>query len=149
MKKINVDTIFKVFDQDDRSIYLEEGLESLLEDDDILLNLVVRGLENYWLLDEIYTNKEPVRYEKIKYKVKDKFYNKMYGFLKKVNLNNLECFYSTVQDLGYGSIQISLQDLLNHFIDLEEYEKCSYINKVLKLIESLYYPEKATFQKNS
>lgn len=142
MKKLDVNTVFEIFDQDDQVIYDQAGLSDLFNDDRVLLNVVIRGIENYWRLEELYTNKDPVRYEKIKYKVKIKFFNKMFGFLERVNLSNLEPFYDTVQDLGYGTVEVALQELLAHFVELEEYEKCSSISKILKLVESLYYPEK-------
>lgn len=141
MKKIDIDTIFKIFDQDDREIYEQAGLSDLFYDERILLNVVVRGIENYWKLDELYTNKEPIRYEQIKHKVKVKFFNKMYNFFNRINQNNLESFYYTVQDLGYGTVETALQEFLDHFVELEEYEKCCSINKSLNLIKFLFYPE--------
>ena len=141
MKGMNLDNVFEVFDQDDQPIYEQAGMKYLMEDDTVLLNTVVRGIESYWKLDSIYTNKFPDQYETVRQKVKDKYFNKMYKFLIKINLSKLEPFFDTIGDLGYGTVENSLQEYISHYIELEEYEKCAKIQKVLDVVHKLYYPE--------
>jgi len=105
MKDINVDIIFEVFNQGDEIIYRNAGLEHVMDEDVILLNTAVRGIENYWKLDEIFSNKQGERYEDIRMQVKIKYFNKMYGYLKKVGMRKLEPFFDTVGDLGYGTVE--------------------------------------------
>ena len=141
MKKMNLDNIFEVFDQDDEQVYEQAGFTNLMEDDTVILNTVIRGIENYWKLDEIYSNKFPDQYKTVKGKVKLKYFNKMFKYLSRINLKKLEPFYDTVGDLGYGTVENTLKEYLEHFISLEEYEKCSKIKKVLTVVQGLYYPE--------
>ena len=141
MKDINVDTIFEVFNQGDEIIYRNAGLEHVMDEDVILLNTAIRGIENYWKLDEIFSNKQGERYEDIRMQVKVKYFNKMYGYLKKVGMRKLEPFFDTVGDLGYGTVENSLKEYLDHFIEVEEYEKCVIIHKLLNVVRKLYYPE--------
>lgn len=141
MKDINVDTIFEVFNQGDEIIYRNAGLEHVMDEDVILLNTAIRGIENYWKLDEIFSNKQGERYEDIRLQVKIKYFNKMYGYLQKVGMRKLEPFFDTVGDLGYGTVENSLNEYLEHFIEIEEYEKCVIVHKLLNVVRKLYYPE--------
>lgn len=141
MKGINLDNIFEVFNQGDEQVYEQAGMKFLMEDDTVLLNTVVRGIESFWKLDDIYTNKYPDQYETVRERVKVKYFNKMYKYLTRINLKKLEPFFDTVGDLGYGTVENSLQEYMEHFIELEQYEKCAKIKKVLDVVQGLYYPE--------
>jgi len=141
MKEMNLNNVFEVFDQGDEQLYEEAGFRYLMEDDTVLLNTVVRGLENYWRLDELYINKFPQQYKTVRYKVRLKYFNKMFKYLSRISLNKIEPFYDTVGDLGYGTVENALNEYLNHFIELEEYEKCAILKKVLDVVKGLYYPE--------
>jgi hypothetical protein len=141
MKEINLNNVFEVFDQGDEQVYERAGFSYLMEDDTVLLNTVVRGIENYWKLDEMYINKFPLQYKTVRSKVRLKYFNKMFKYLSRINLNKIEPFYDTVGDLGYGTVENALNEYLNHFIELEEYEKCAKLKKVLDVVKGLYYPE--------
>jgi hypothetical protein len=141
MKGMNLDNIFEVFNQGDEQVYEQAGMKFLMEDDTVLLNTVVRGIESFWKLDDIYTNKFPDQYETVRERVKVKYFNKMYKYLTRINLKKLEPFFDTVGDLGYGTVENSLQEYMEHFIELEQYEKCAKIKKVLDVVQGLYYPE--------
>ena len=65
----------------------------------------------------------------------------MFKYLVRINLKKLEPFFDTVGDLGYGTVENSLKEYRNHFVLLEEYEKCAKIQKVLDVVQNLYYPE--------
>lgn len=138
---MNLDNIFEVFNQGDEQVYEQAGMKFLMEDDTVLLNTVVRGIESFWKLDDIYTNKFPDQYETVRKRVKVKYFNKMYKYLTRINLKKLEPFFDTVGDLGYGTVENSLQEYMEHFIELEQYEKCAKIKKVLDVVQGLYYPE--------
>lgn len=138
---MNLDNIFEVFNQGDEQVYEQAGMKFLMEDDTVLLNTVVRGIESFWKLDDIYTNKFPDQYETVRERVKVKYFNKMYKYLTRINLKKLEPFFDTVGDLGYGTVENSLQEYMEHFIELEQYEKCAKIKKVLDVVQGLYYPE--------
>ena len=56
-------------------------------------------------------------------------------------MRKLEPFFDTVGDLGYGTVENSLNEYLDHFIEVEEYEKCVIIHKLLNVVKKLYYPE--------
>jgi len=53
MKKMNLDNVFEIFNQDDEQVYEQAGMKFLMEDDTVLLNTVVRGIETYWRLADI------------------------------------------------------------------------------------------------
>lgn len=112
-----------------------------MNEDAVLLNTAVRGIESYWRLDEMFTNKKYDEYQKVRHLVKSRYFNKMFGYLNKVSYTKLEPFFDTIGDLGYGTVENSLEEYLEHFIFTEEYEKCTVIKKLLGIVRKLYYPE--------
>jgi len=143
MKKISSENIFKLFEIDDVEVYEPERLKDLMSDDHYLLNMCVRGIENFWVMDKISKAKHGESYNKYHYKIKTKYFLKMFNYLNKVNLNRIEPFFDTVQELGYGTVENSLKELMDLFIELEYYEKCAKIKRILDLLRRLFYPEHA------
>ena len=141
MNSLNIDLIFEVFNQGDEVIYKEAGLENLMNEDAVLLNTAVRGIESYWRLDEMFTSRKYDEYQKVRHLVKSRYFSKMFGYLNKVSYTKLEPFFDTIGDLGYGTVENSLEEYLEHFIFTEEYEKCTVIKKLLGIVRKLYYPE--------
>jgi len=144
MKEIDFDKIFGLFEIDDKEIFLQFGLTELMEDDRYLLQAGIKGLENYWLLDKIEMNKGKLhlkRYEAVREVIKKKYYLKMFSYIDRVNLNRIEPIYDVVEELGYGTVERSLKELRQYFIELEYYEKCAKLTKMINIITNLFYPE--------
>ena len=52
MKKLNSDDLFNIFSIGDEEIYREHKIEDLMDNTFILFGMVVRGVENYFIIDK-------------------------------------------------------------------------------------------------
>lgn len=107
------------------------------------LIIVVKGVDSYISIEKNFINSEmfpniPMNkgFQKQYYSLKDKHYNE---FLKDLEVIPSSEFTSvTTQSIFNGDplIQLSLETLLQYFLDLEEYEKCAkiqiYLNNLKK-----------------
>lgn len=59
-----------------------------------------------------------------------------------MKLTSIEALQDAMVDLGYGGVQFSLNDLIDFFIEVEEYEKCAYIKKLLDICLEIEIPYK-------
>ena len=138
MKKIDPKNIFSLFEASDEEILRNEGHEELLKDDGVLLGMVVNGIENYAFLNEIYTSKYGNHYLDHADRIQYRYFDKMYSYLAEIKFNKLEPLLGIVDFLGEGTIFVSLEELLEFFVDYEEYEKCAKIKHSMEILESLH-----------
>ena len=134
MHKLDPHTLFSIFEKDDEEIYRENKMEGLLNNPYVLIGMVVNGVENYYFIDEIYTNKEPKRYARIKDSVKYKYFNKVYGYLTRLSLDNIQEKYGIGTDYELDRSINALNELLFYYEEIEEYEKCALIFQYTDLL---------------
>lgn len=127
MKKLNPDSVFQIFNQDDKEIFQEAGIEYLMEEDYMLVGLAVKGIGNYKLLDDINKKKLKDLYLEIRDGVKYRYYCKLYNYLYRVKFNKLEELFDFVQVLGVRDVHDTFNILISYFQEVEEYEKCLYL----------------------
>lgn len=127
MKKLNPDSVFQIFNQDDKEIFQEAGIEHLMEEDYMLVGLAVKGIGNYKLLDDINKKKLKDLYLEIRDGVKYRYYCKLYNYLYRVKFNKLEELFDFVQVLGVRDVHDTFNILISYFQEVEEYEKCLYL----------------------
>ena len=76
MKQIDKDTLFSIFEQGDEEVYMEHGVKDVLDNPFVLMGMILRGLENFELMDMMYKRNYPEEYENVKNLIKYKYYNK-------------------------------------------------------------------------
>ena len=54
MQKLDPHTLFSIFEQGDEEVYKEHGELEVLKNPFVLMNMVMRGLENYQLMCIMY-----------------------------------------------------------------------------------------------
>lgn len=138
MKKIDPKNIFSLFEASDEEILKKEGQEELLKDDGVLLGMVVNGIENYAFLDEIYTTKYGDYYLDHADRIQYRYFDKLYNYLAEIKFIKLEPLLGVVDFMGEGTIFVSLEELLEFFVEYEEYEKCAKIKHSIEVLESLH-----------
>ena len=55
MQPLDKNTLFSIFEVGDEEVYKENNVESLLDNPFVLIGMVVRGVENWHLMDILYT----------------------------------------------------------------------------------------------
>tara|TARA_B100001564_G_C20654741_1_gene678583 strand:- start:1556 stop:1987 length:432 start_codon:yes stop_codon:yes gene_type:complete len=136
VNKLNPHTLFSIFEKGDEEVYKENQMEGLLDNPYVLIGMVVSGVENYYFIDEIYSNKDPKRYAKVKNNIKYKYFTKVFKYLTRLSLDELDTKYGIGTDYELDRSINALNDLLFYFEDIEEYEKCALIFQYTDLLYS-------------
>lgn len=136
MHKLDPHTLFSIFEKGDEEVYRENKMEGVLNNPYVLIGMVVNGVENYYYIDEIYTNKEPERYARVKDSIKYKYFNKVYNYLARLSLDNIQEKYGIGTDYELDRSINALNELLFYYEDIEEYEKCALIFQYTDLLYS-------------
>ena len=136
MNKLDPHTLFSIFEKGDEEVYKEHGQEDVLQNPFVLMNMVLRGLDNYKLMSIIYMKNYPKEFKAVEPSVKYKFYNRLYSYLKRINIDTIENAYSIGDSFGSADIADALDELILFYQNLEEYEKCAKILKYKDLLLS-------------
>jgi hypothetical protein len=135
MKKISSQQVLKSFDLD-YSFGLKTGKTSQgMNKNQVLFKNATIGVEKYELLHIIYSKGYGKVYVDISESVKDRYFNKMFKYLHEIDLEDINSLKEIVPSLDEKVVRSSLAKLILYFQDLEEYEKCAIIKKILDLIK--------------
>tara|TARA_R100001509_G_C4836131_1_gene204932 strand:- start:138 stop:578 length:441 start_codon:yes stop_codon:yes gene_type:complete len=140
MKKIDPTTLFSLFETGDEQVYEENNVSDVLKNPYVLMGMVVKGIENFFVLDQIYLKNNKEQYEPVRESTKYKYFNKLYGYLKRIDYNKFESKYTITNSYDSPSVNNALHVLLKYFETLEEYEKCAIVKKYIDLLYE--YPNK-------
>lgn len=95
----------------------------------ILLGMVIRGVENFYILSDMMRLKHGSSYERIKTTVQKTYFERLYSYVEQFNEQDQDSILEGLSH-DYSSINYALDHMIFHFENLEEYEKC---NKLLKI----------------
>lgn len=121
-------------EKDLRAELLDSGAYKETERNEFLLRSAVIGAEKYEFFDIVYYKTYRENYKKISRSVKDTYFNKLYRYISNLDLDDKDSILITAESLHRETVNASLNKLLLYFQDLEEYEKCAVIKKVLDLV---------------
>lgn len=134
MQPIDPHTLFSIFEQGDEQVYEENGVQDALNNPYVLMGMVLKGLENYSIMDMMYKKRYPEQYNEVRDTIKYKYYNRLFKYLSRIELNKLEDIYKIGESYNSESVFISLEGLKMFFQDIEQYEKCAVIKKYQDLL---------------
>ena len=134
MQPLDKHTLFSIFEQGDEEVYIEHGVEDILQNPYVLMGMVIRGLENFQLMDLMYKRNFPKEYGKIKKSLKYKYYTKLFHYLERIDSSNFDPKHGIGESFDVESIEFGLNSLRLYFEDIEEYEKCAVIVKYVHLL---------------
>ena len=134
MQQLDPHTLFSIFEQGDEAVYKEHGMEDVLNNPYVLIGMVIRGLENYSIMDIMYMRSYPEQYKAVRDTVKLKYYNNLYNYLTRIKLDSFEARYTIGETYDFQDVLFGLDTLLYYFEDKEMYEKCAVIKKYMDLV---------------
>lgn len=134
MKQIDKDTLFSIFEQGDEEVYIEHGVKNVLDNPFVLMGMILRGLENFELMDMMYKRNYPEEYEKVKNLIKYKYYSKLYNYLTKIDSRCFKDEYTIGEAFDSENVYVALDTLRVYYEGIEEYEKCSVIKNFRELL---------------
>jgi hypothetical protein len=134
MQPIDPNSLFSIFEQGDEQVYKEHGMEQALSNPFVLMGMVLKGLENYYMMDLMYTKQYPKEYGNVKEITKYKYYTRLYGYLIRIDTDNFDDIYQIGTSFNVKDTTSGLSLLLYYFEGLEEYEKCAVVKKYIDLL---------------
>lgn len=134
MQPIDPHTLFSIFEQGDEAVYKENGVEEVLSNPYVLIGMVIRGLENYQIMDNMYLRSYPEQYKEVRSTVKLKYYNGLYQYLTRVDLDTFNPRYTIGESYDSQDVLFGLDTMLSYYEELEMYEKCAVIKKFMDLV---------------
>ena len=134
MNRIDPNTLFSIFEASDEEVYKENGVQDLLKQHHVILGMVVRGMENYFLMDKLQLNSHGEEYKKVRTEVRHKYMGKLFKYLQRIPLDNIISLEKPAQSIGYRSTLTSLHNLIQYFESIEHYERCADIKRYLDLV---------------
>ena len=136
MQPIDPNTLFSIFEQGDEEIFKEHGIEEHLQNPFVLMGMVLRGIDNFHMMDLMYMKQYPTHYKKVRNLTKYKYFNKLYSYLQRINSDSFEDIYKIGESFDKVQTKSGLDFLREYFERLEEYEKCAVIKKYIDLLIS-------------
>ena len=133
MKKLNSDDLFNIFSIGDEEIYKEHKIEDMMDNTFILFGMVVRGVENYFIIDKMYANRYQERYDSVRESIRLKYFNGLVNYLERVKDIQSDTVEELMDEFGPQAIKYALEEMLDLYEEKEMYEKCAIIFKFYEL----------------
>lgn len=134
MKPMDPHTLFSIFEQGDEEVYIEHGVKDVLDNPFVLMGMILRGLENFELMDMMYSRNFPEEYKSVKTIIKYKYYNKLYNYLRRIDSTSFKDEYTIGEAFDSENVYKALDDLRVYYETIEEYEKCAVIKNFRELL---------------
>ena len=133
MKKIDKATLFSIFEVGDEEVYRENGVEDLLHNTYILLGMTIKGVENYFIMEQMYQNRYGETFSTVKDSIKLKYFTGLIKYLERIDLSQSDTVLELKYEFGPQAIKYALEEMLEFYQEIEYYEKCAIIFKFYQL----------------
>jgi hypothetical protein len=134
MKKLDSKGLFDIFSQGDEAIYQEHGIPEALDNNFVLFGTVVRGVENYFIIDKIYSYKFGEEYDSVSDSIKMKYFNGLINYLERIDVSQSDTLKDLLDEFEPQVVKSVLQELLDFYEEKEVYEKCAIIFKFFDIL---------------
>lgn len=122
---MDINNIFRVFAADDDDIFREEeNAAELLDNDFIKVGTLIKGMENYILLDRMYSLKFGTSYESKRESIKRKYYLGLVQNLPRPEELHSNTLDDLVDEFGKKVLAFSLSNLIDYFVEVEDFDPC-------------------------
>ena len=138
MAKLDPHTLFSIFEQNDEEIYREHGVEHVLSNPYVLINMVGRGMENFHLMEKMYLRRYPKEYAKVREGIREKYFLRLYGFLTRIKLEEIEDIFMIGDSYDTELCKTALDDLRVWYELKEDYEKCAIIRDFINYLSKTH-----------
>jgi len=118
MKKIDKATLFSIFEVGDEEVYKENGVDDLLHSTYILFGMKVKGVENYFIMEQMYQNRYGETFSTVKDSIKLKYFIGLMRYLERIDLSQSDTLYDLKDLFGEQSIDYALKEMIDFFEEL-------------------------------
>lgn len=140
MQPIDPNKLFDIFQADDEAIYKEHGMSKVLNSPYVLMGMVVRGVENFHLMDVMYSRNYPKEYKRNRPRIILRYFTKLFNYLERIEEEPEKVILDMEQGFDHTQIVMSLDYLRVYFEKIEHYEKCAVLKRYIDI--ALAYKEK-------
>ena len=133
MKKLNTNQLFDIFQIGDEEIYREHQAEDVLDNSFVLFGMVIKGVENYYIIDQLYEKRYGEQYDSVRESIKLKYFIGLVRYLERIEEIQEDTLHIIEDEFGLQAIDYALQEMLDLFIEVEHYEKCTVLSKSQRL----------------
>jgi len=145
MQSIDPKSLFDIFEKGDEEVYQEHGVGKVLENPFVLMGTILNGLENYHLMDILYTRKYKEQYQDIKQNVKFKYFVRLYNYLLRLDDKKFDEKYTIGKSFDHDAVYRALLTLLYYFESIEHYRKCSVVKNYIDLLTDRVFEQEKYF----
>ena len=131
MKKINADNIFSVFSTTDQSSIPGTEVDAIDHCHNAIAGLLI-GVENFYILDHLYTAKYNDSYNSMRQSLQLKCYSTLLQNVDRYDEIPSGTVKSIKKQFGKPMIEFALNDMLKCFLDIEMYSHCASVNRLIK-----------------
>jgi len=96
----------------------------------IILGSVIKGVENFYIMCEMFRNKYGEKFDTIEETLKQQYFDRLYGFLLRFDESNSEHVLEAMK-FDRSEVAYALLAMREHFEKREQYENCVKIRDVL------------------
>lgn len=133
MKKLDTNQLFDIFLIGDEEVYKEHQAEDVLDNSFVLFGMVVKGVENYYIIDQLYGKRYGEQYDSVRESIKLKYFIGLVRYLERIGEIPEDTLHIIEDEFGLQAIDYALQEMLDLFIEVEYYEKCTILSKFQQL----------------
>ena len=134
MQPLDKNTLFSIFEAGDEEVYEENNVSGLLDNPYVLIGMVVRGVQNYHLMDVMYKRSYPQDYAKVRQKIKLNYFLRIAGYLQRLDVKSFSTVYTIGDSFDVQEVQEAFEQLITYFEQIEYYEQCALVKSYLDLL---------------
>ena len=132
MKKLNSDELFDIFSQQDDLVLANNNMHDDIDNDFITFGTIIVGMRNYDILDHMYRYRYEKQYDSMKDQLKMKYFNGLIRYASRIDELHPDTVKDLIDEFGSKEIVHMLQQLLHFYENVELYENCVIIFKLLQ-----------------
>jgi hypothetical protein len=136
MQPLDKNTLFSIFEAGDEEVYKENNVSELLDNPYVLIGMVVRGVQNWHIMDVMYKRAHPNEYKRVRHRIKLKYFLKLMNYLQRLNIKEFKTIYTIGDSFDIKEVKESLVPMLEYFEKIEYYEQCALVKDYLDLLDN-------------
>jgi len=133
MKHLDADKLFDILLEGDHQVYQEHSVQELVDDTYTLFGSVIKGVENYYIIDQMYTNRYGEAYTSLRDRLRVKYFSTLMKYVVTIDVSQSDTVHNLVDEFGLQPISYALNEMIDCFVVVEQYETCAILQKFIKI----------------
>lgn len=135
MQPLDKNALFSIFEAGDEQVYQENNVSDLLDNPYVLIGMVVRGVENWYLMDLMYKRSYPQQYTKVRRTIQRRYFLRLVSYLERLDINTFSTVYTIGDSFDSQEVHSTFNMIIKYFESIEMYEQCATVKSYLDLLD--------------